>query len=173
MKKTSAIYGLIMGAILVANLIYMTILCYNNPDFKGNDVVGYAVMIIVFSMIFVAVKQIRDKQNNGFISFSRAFKTGLLITFIASTMYVVIWLFDYYLFIPDFIDRYTVHVLKNAKADGASAAEISKKAAEMANFKEMYKNPLFVVLITYAEVFPIGLLISLISAFILKRKPRV
>jgi len=82
-------------------------------------------------------------------------------------------LFDYYLFIPDFIDRYTLHVLKNAKADGASAAEISKKAAEMANFKEMYKNPLFVVLITYAEVFPIGLLISLISALILKRKPRV
>lgn len=173
MKKTSTIYGLIIGTILVANLIYMTILCYNNPDFKGNDVVGYAVMLIVFSTIFVAVKQVRDKQDNGFISFAKAFKTGLLITFIASTMYVVIWLFDYYLFIPDFIDRYTVHVLNNAKADGATATELSKKAKEMADFKEMYKNPLFIILMTYAEVFPVGLLISLISALILKRKPKV
>jgi hypothetical protein len=42
--------------------------------------------------------------------------------------------------------------------------------AEMAGYKEMYKNPLFLILLTYAEIFPVGLLVSVISAFILKQK---
>ncbi|WP_309640972.1 hypothetical protein [Flavobacterium sp.] len=40
----------------------------------------------------------------------------------------------------------------------------------MAMYKEWYKNPLLVILMTYAEIFPIGLLIALISALILKKK---
>jgi hypothetical protein len=35
---------------------------------------------------------------------------------------------------------------------------------------EMYKNPLFAVLISYAEVLPIGLVVAFVSALILKRK---
>jgi hypothetical protein len=74
---------------------------------------------------------------------------------------------------PDFIDKYTVCVLKDAKSDGATSVELEKKATEMAKFKDLYQNPLFVVLITYSEVFPIGLIVSLISAFILKRNPKI
>jgi quinol-cytochrome oxidoreductase complex cytochrome b subunit len=69
-KRTTTIYGLIMGTILVANMIYMTAMCYNNPGFKDTDVAGYAAMIIVFSMIFVAVKHIRD------ITYTEVFPIG-------------------------------------------------------------------------------------------------
>jgi hypothetical protein len=68
------------------------------------------------------------------------------------------------------MDKYCTHVLKETKASGASQIEIDKKTTEMASFKELYKNPLFVVLITYIEILPIGLIISLIGALILKRK---
>ncbi len=85
-------------------------------------------------------------------------------------MYVAVWLITYYLFLPDFMDRYTAHVLSEAKKDGASPGELNKKVTEMAGFKEMYKNPLLIVLLTYSEILPVGLIVTLISALLLKRK---
>lgn len=132
-------------------------------------VVGYTVMILAFSLIFVGIKNFRDKYNNGLVSFGSAFKIGAYITLVASTMYVVAWLFEYYLFIPDFMDVYSEHVINQAKTSGASLSEISSKTEEMAGYKEMYRNPFFVVLLTYTEVLPIGLVVSAISALILKK----
>jgi hypothetical protein len=87
-------------------------------------------------------------------------------------MYVVVWLIDYYLFVPDFMDKYTEHVLRQTQEDGASQQELQKKTAEMARYKELYKSPVMVILLTYAEVLPIGLVVALISAAILKRRSR-
>ncbi len=112
----------------------------------------------------------RNKHLNGTITFGEAFKTGALIALVASTVYVVTWLFYYYLFVPDFIDHYTSHVLYKASKNGATAAEIAAKTKEMEQFKEMYKNPVFMVLISYFEVLPIGLVVALVSSLILKEK---
>jgi hypothetical protein len=165
MKKTVFIFGLIIGTILCANMVVMVNMMYTNPSFKGNDIVGYAAMVVLFSLIFFGVRNHRAKQLGGFITFGKAFKTGALIALVGSTMYVVVWLFYYYLFVPDFIDVYTEYVLSNCSPD-----DVQAKTAEMANFKQLYKNPLFVIMITYSEVLPIGLIVALISAFILKKK---
>jgi len=167
MKRNILIFGLIIGTILCANMILMVNMMYTNPDFKGNDVVGYAAMVVLFSLIYFGVRNYRNKYLDGFISIGKAFKVGVLIALVASTMYVVVWLFYYYLFVPDFIDVYTEHVLNTC-----AASEVETKRAEMANFKEMYKNPLFVILITYSEVLPVGLIVTLVSALVLKRNPR-
>src|SRR5690606_11740459 len=98
MKKNVLIFGLVIGTILCANMIVMVNMMYSNPDFKGNDIVGYAAMVVLFSLIFFGVRNYRNKHLNGFISFGKAFKTGFLIALIGSTMYVVVWLFYYYLF---------------------------------------------------------------------------
>lgn len=95
MKRNVWIFGLVMGSILCINMVYMVHLCYTNPDFKSNDLVGYAGMVVIFSLIFFGVKNHRDKQLDGFISFGQAFKMGILIATIASIMYVVVWLFYY------------------------------------------------------------------------------
>jgi hypothetical protein len=170
MKRTVWIFGSIIGIIFITFLLYSTTECYTNPEMKSNDVVGYAGMIAAFSFIFVGIKNYRDKYNGGLITFGQAFKTGLYITLIASTMYVVVWLVEYYVFIPDFLDKFIPHVMKEASQGGASSVELAEKQREMDEFKEMYKNPLFVVLVTYAEIFPLGLVITLISALILKRR---
>ena len=52
----------------------------------------------------------------------------------------------------------------------ATAAAIAQKKAEMDNFVETYKNPLINILLTYSEILPLGLIASLITALILKRK---
>jgi hypothetical protein len=171
MKKNVWIFGSIAGLIISLFMVYTTRECYTNPDMQANDVVGYAGMLAVFSLIFVGIKNYRDKYNGGIISFGDAFRTGLYISLIASSMYVLAWLVEYYIFIPDFLDKYIPHVLKEASRNGATAAELQEKATEMADFKELYKNPLFVIVISFLEVFPIGLIVTLISSLILKRKP--
>lgn len=169
MTRNILIFGTIMGAIICTNMVYMVSLCYSNPDMEPNDVLGYAAMVIVFSLTFFAIRNYRNNSLNGIISFGHAFKTGAITVLLASTLYVVVWLFYYYLFVPDFIDKYTAFELKRATRAGVT--DLTEKTAEMAKLKDMYQNPLLVVLITYMEVLPVGLVVALVSAAVLKKKP--
>jgi len=172
MKKNVLVFGLVSGIIITVMMFFAVSMCYNDPDFEPNMILGYAAMLAAFSFIFIGIKNYRDKYNDGVISFGRAFRIGLFITLIASTMYVVGWLIDYYFFVPDFMDKYIQHVLTNAEREGATAAELAQQAKDMADYKELYKNPVMVILITYSEVLPIGLIVTLISALILKKNPQ-
>lgn len=165
MKKIVLVFGIIIGLVFCANIGFMVYWMYHNPDLKGSELVGYAVMVVVFSLIYIGVRNYRNKQLDGFISFGKAFKTGALIALLGSAIYVAAWLFSYYLFVPDFMDVYSDYVLKNCTPE-----DLAAKTKEMADFKELYKNPLFVILITFSEVLPIGLVVALVSALILKRK---
>ncbi len=170
MKKNIITFGLISGLIISVFMLVSVAICNNTGNFEGSMIIGYAAMIVAFSFVFVGIKNYRDKYNNGIITFGQAFNTGFYITLIASTMYVIAWLISFYGFIPDFMEKYSSHVLEGLKQSGKSQAEIESKIAEMNQYKEMYKNPLFVILLTYAEILPLGLLITLISSLILKRK---
>ncbi len=170
MKKNIIICGVIGGLITTVMMVITTAFTMNNREVDHGAVYGYTSMILAFSLIFVGVRNVRDNYDSGVISFAKAFKIGLLITLIASSIYVISWLFDYYFFLTDFAEQYSAHVLEKLKSSGASPAELAKKTAEMANFTKMYKNPLFNTLITYTEILPVGLIVSLISALILKRK---
>ena len=171
MKKNVLLrYGTFGGLIVASVLVISTSYCTQTGQYEGNMIIGYAAMILAFSLIFVAVKQVRDKQNGGVISFGKAFKAALLVTLVTSTIYVVIWLICYYFFIPDFMDKYTAYVLNKAKTDGTSATEFARQTAQMQTYSDMYKNPLFVILLTYMEIIPVGIIVSLVAALILKRK---
>jgi hypothetical protein len=170
MKKIVLVHGLIAGAIVAAMFVITMGIYHKNGNFDGGMLVGYASMLLAFSLIFVAIIRFRDKYNNGIISFGKAFRIGLYITLIAATIYVVTWLIDYYVFIPDFADKYAAAMIDKLKASGAGLAEITKQTKEMDNFKEMYKNPVMVILFTYLEILPVGLLLSLVAAIILRRK---
>jgi flagellar biosynthesis protein FliQ len=170
MKKNILIYGLIMGIVLSIFTIVSINYCYQTGNFEGNATVGYAVMIAVFSFIFVGVRNYRDKFNGGVISFGEAFKMGLGIVLIASTLYVGSWLIYYHNFVPDFMDKYSDIALSKAKASGATQAQLDTQIADIQDFKEMYKKPFFAIGITYLEILPVGLIIALFSALILKKK---
>ncbi len=170
MKRIILVFGLILGSILCVNLVIMVDQCYHNPDFMRNDVMGYTAMVLIFSLIFFGIRNYRNGQLHGYISFGKGLKTGALIALTASTLYVIFWLFYYYLFVPDFLDKYIPHVLKDAGRKGAEQLASAQK--EMEGFRAMYKNPLFVIMITYAEVLPVGLVVALVSSLILKKKPK-
>lgn len=172
MKKNVLVFGLISGLVVSTLMAISMVTMYNNPDAGhggGSMIIGYLSMLVAFSLIFVAVKNYRDKQNGGVISFGKAFKIGLLIALIGSTMYVIMWALLYNFYMPDFMDRYCAQMIENAKPT-SSPAKIQELTEQMNTQKEMYKNPLFFVLFTYFEIFPIGLIVSLVTALILKRK---
>jgi hypothetical protein len=173
MKKNIIVYGLIAGVVvsilMLAGVNYLSH-CEGNVDYNTSMLIGYASMLIAFSLVFIGIRNYRDKYNGGIISFGKAFKIGILIVLVASTIYVAAWLVDYFFFIPDFMEKYSAHMLDELKASGASQIEIDKQVKEMARFSTMYKNPFFNAMMTYAEILPVGLIVTLISSFILKRK---
>lgn len=172
MKKNVLVFGLIAGlAVSLFMGISMTVM-YNSPNADhgvSSMVIGYLSMLVAFSFIFVAVKNYRDKQNGGVVSFGKAFTMGLLIALIGSTMYVITWAFLYNFYMPDFMERYCAQMIENAKAT-STPAKLKELTEQLNTQKEMYKNPVYFVLFTYFEIFPVGVLVSLIAALILKRK---
>lgn len=173
MKKNIIIYGLIAG-IIVSVLMVLSVNNFSHReggiDYNTSLLIGYASMLIAFSLVFVGIRNYRNNYNDGVISFGKAFKIGLFIVLIASTMYVVAWLIDYYYFIPDFMEKFSSHMLEELKASGASQTEIDEQTKKMADMVVMLKNPFFNALMTYAEILPVGLVVTLISSLILKRK---
>lgn len=101
MKKNVIVFGLIAGVIASVLMVISMARCSSDANFEHSMLIGYASMVLAFAFIFVGIKNYRDKYNNGSITFGKAFKTGLYISLIASTMYVITWLIDYYVFIPD------------------------------------------------------------------------
>ena len=172
MKKNILIYGLIAGIVVSVLMLFNVnyIGQTGNVSYNTSLLLGYASMLISFSLVYVGIRNYRDKYNGGVISFGKAFKIGILMVLIASTFYVVAWLIDYYFFVPDYMDKYTEHILDELKASGANQIEIDKETKKMADMVTMLKNPLFNAMIAYAEILPVGLVVTLISSLILKRK---
>ena len=167
MNQTILRNGLIAGTIIAAFMVASTAWCYKDANFEDSFWIGISSMIASFAFVFVGVKQFRDQQT-GSLSFWRAFQVGAGIAFIASTVYVLVWLVEYYAFFPDFMEKYSAHVLKVAAAKGPE--EVAAKTAEMAEYGALYKNPVWIVLLTYMEVLPIGLVVAAISGFALKKR---
>lgn len=170
MKKLVVTYGLIAGTIVTAFMAYGVYSLNKNPDYEGSMILGYTGMLVAFSFVFIGIKNFRDKQNNGIITFGKALKIGALISLIASTVYVGVWLIEYYCFYPDFMEKYAENVLKKLDTAAMTLPEINAKKEEMAMYKELYKNPVWVILLTYTEILPLGLIVALISSLILKKK---
>ncbi|HET8798060.1 MAG TPA: DUF4199 domain-containing protein [Thermoanaerobaculia bacterium] len=172
MKKTVLTFGLAAGLVLSATLlISMPLVLDKTLTFDNAEVFGYASMLLAFLLIFFGIRSYRE-NNGGSITFGKAFQTGILITLLASAAYVVTWQIYFFNWGQDFTRQYTEHSLAKLKADGASDAEIAAMAKEMADFSRMYRNPLFNSAITFLEVFPLGLVVTLVSAAILRKKPQ-
>lgn len=170
MKSLVLKYGLIGGIFvsifMSANMFLVDPL--NNMD--NSEIIGFAGMIIALSSIFFGVKKIRDQQYAGKISFGKGFIKGLYIALIASTLYVICWMILSAFFFQDFGTEYYNLQIEAIKESGLSAEEIEVQIKSMEDFKENYKNPIFKFFITYVEILPLGILIALISALVLKKK---
>lgn len=172
MRRIVLTYGLIAGAIVAATMATTILVsCRSGEiDLEHGQVFGYASMVLAFLLVFFGIRRYRDTVGGGAIGFWRAVRVGLLITLVAGAVYVATWEVLYYGFVPDFAERYGAAVLERMRESGETAAAIAATEAEMARFAEWYRNPLLNVGITFLEIFPVGLVMTLISAAILRRR---
>jgi hypothetical protein len=161
-------YGIIAGLIVGIPLSVMCLVMKDDPPATWGMVVGYLTMLIAFTTIFVAIKHQRDVERGGVIGFWPALGIGLGISFVASIVYVLAWEFSLAATGVDFIGGYTDMLIREETAKGASAEAIAALTAEMQTFAKDYANPLFRMPMTFVEIFPIGVLVSLISAALLR-----
>jgi hypothetical protein len=168
MSRTVWWFGLIAGGILSGLMILTLPLMERIGD--AGLVLGYSTMVLAFLFIFFGTRSYRDSVGGGSVSFGRAFAVGALIALVGSACYVATWEVIYYKFTPNFGEKYAARMMERARAKGASQAELAKKAADLQKFVEDYKKPAYNVAMTFVEPFPVGLLIALISAGILRRR---
>ncbi len=170
MKKLILKNGIISGIIVTVFMICGTFIFYKNTNTQWSMALGYIGMLIAFSFIFIGIIQYRNSIGEGYINYWQGFKIGFFIALISSTFYVVTWLIEFYTVFPDFMEKYVEQTLKTATENGASEAQLEQQKLEMASYTELYKNPFGVTLLTYIEILPLGILVSLLAAAILKKK---
>ena len=162
--KFGVISGLIVGAFEVATFTAFS----GEPPLKYGMLIGYTTMLIALSAVFVGIKRNRDVDRGGVIGFWPALGIGLGISFIAGIFYVAAWEAVQAMGHMDFASAYAKAIIESEKAKGASAAALAKLSADMATFKVQYANPLFRLPMTFVEIFPVGVLVSLVSAGMLR-----
>jgi len=169
MKKTVLIFGLLSGA--VSSLIFICLLPFaDRIGFDKGMYIGYTAIVLSFLLVFFGIRSYRENVGHGSISFGRAFAVGILITLISCVCYVVTWEIVYYNFLPDFGDKYGAYVVEKARAAGSSQAVIDAKLQEVKDMKRILDNPFLNAAATFTEPFPVGLIITLISAAVLRKK---
>ena len=166
-------YGVIAGLVVAAGM-YGTIWLAGGkmPHGAVGMAIGYATMLVAFSAVFMGIKHRRDVAGGGVIRFWPAFGMGLAISFIAALFYVATWELVQATLIHDFAGNYADSVIAAQKAKGIDPAALAKLTADMEAFKIQYADPMFRLPMTFAEIFPVGMLVSLVSALVL-RNPRV
>lgn len=171
MKKIVLVFGLISGAIS-SLLMAGNMALVDRIGFDKGTYLGYTAIVLSFMLVFFGIRSYRESVGAGHVTFGKAFQVGILITLISCAFYVATWEVVYRTStsLNDFMERYAAHEIAKEKAAGASAAALQQKAAEMEQAKQMYKNPAIRAAWTFLEPFPVGLVITLVSAGILRKK---
>ena len=170
-RKIVLTFGLVAGAVMSAMMLLMLPMM-KRADFDNGEVIGYATMVAASLAIYFGVRRYRDEIAGGVVSFGRALAVGVGISMVAAACYTATWEVIYYKLAPDFGEKYGAHQIEKARAGGASDAQIAKMQADMKQFAERYRNPVFNSAVTFLEPLPVELLVALISAGVLRRKRR-
>ena len=167
MTRIVLIFGLISGAVGAA-LMWIMFAMVKAGTVGHSMTLGYASMIIALSLVFFGVKSYRD-NNGGRITFWKGLQVGILISLISAFCYAASWEVYYRTDGQGFMESYTTQYIDEMKQNGASPAEIEETSRQMAEFGEMYKNFFIRFAMTLMEILPVGIIVTLVSAALLRK----
>ncbi|MBY0519049.1 MAG: DUF4199 domain-containing protein [Sphingomonas sp.] len=168
MLRNIVFYGVIAGMIVAIPTFGLTVVLKDHPPENYGLLIGYTTMLVALSAIFVAIKRQRDVEGGGVIGFWPALALGLGVSVIAGIFYCAAWEAALAVTGMDFGADYARDVIETQKAKGVSGVALAKLTAEMDAFKVQYANPLYRLPMTFTEIFPVGVLVSVVSAALLR-----
>ena len=169
MKRVVAVFGLISG-LITSVLMGLSLLIADRIGDGHSMLLGYTIMVASFLLIYFGIRSYRDNTLAGQISFGRAFTCGILITLITCVCYVAMWEVLYFNFMPHFMDSYFAAQIHKVQSSGFDPATTAAKIAAIQHSQQLYQNPFVNMAYTLMEPLPVGLIITLISAAVLRRK---
>jgi len=169
MKKIVLTFGLISG-VMISVLMGGSLLLADRIGSGHSMALGYTIMVASFLLIYFGVRSYRDNILGGQISFGRAFSCGILIALITTVCYVAMWEVLYFNFMPHFMDSYFAAQIHKVQSAGLDPTTTAAKIAAIQRSQQLYQNPLVNIAYTFIEPLPVGLIITLISAAVLRRK---
>ena len=169
MKRVVAVFGLISG-LITSVLMGLSLLIADRIGDGHSMLLGYTIMVASFLLIYFGIRSYRDNILAGQISFGRAFTCGILITLITCVCYVAMWEVLYFNFMPHFMDSYFAAQIHKVQSSGLDPATTAAKIAAIQHSQQLYQNPFVNMAYTLMEPLPVGLIITLISAAVLRRK---
>jgi hypothetical protein len=172
MKKTVLTFGLISG-LIISVLMGSSLLLVDKIGSGHSMAIGYTIMVASFLLIYFGIRSYRDNDLAGQISFGRAFTCGILIALITSVCYVAMWEVLYFNFMPHFMDGYFAAQIHQVQSSGLDPSTIAARVAAILHSQQLYQNPFVNMAYTFIEPFPVGLVITLVSAAVLRRKAPV
>jgi hypothetical protein len=173
MKKTVLTFGLIAGVMISVLMDSSLLLADKIGSGHNSMVLGYTMMVASFLLIYFGIRSYRDNTLSGQISFRRAFACGVLITLITTVCYVATWEVIYFNFIPHFMDSYFAAQIHKVQSSGLDPVTTAAKVADIQHSQQLYQNPFVNMAYTFMEPLPVGIIITLISAAVLRRKAPV
>jgi Protein of unknown function (DUF4199) len=172
MKKTVLTFGLI-GGVIICVLMGGQLLLASKIGSGHSLLLGYTTMVASFLLIYFGIRSYRDNTLGGQITFGRAFACGILIALITTVCYVAVWEIVYFNFMPHFMDSYFAAQIHKVQSSGLDPATTAARVAAIERSQQSYQNPLINMAYTFMEPLPVGIIITLLSAAILRRKARV
>jgi hypothetical protein len=169
MKKTVLTFGIISGLISAVTML-ATIPFMHKIGTEKALIIGYTNIVLAGLLVFFGIRSYRENFSGGKLTFARGFAVGLLITLLSNSFYVATWEFINHKFMPDFAEKYAAQMVEHAKSSGASQQKIDQTVREAEEFQRNYHNPIYNIAMTFLEVFPVFLGITLLSAALLRRK---
>jgi len=165
-------YGLIAGLIIGIPMVWRMLAAKPGEVPVVGMLLTYLVMLVALTAVFLGIKAYRDKVLGGVIRFLPALGLGIAISAVASLVYVICWEVSSAYSSFDFVAFYKAYMIDSVKATNPTPEVLQKAITEAEDFAVWYANPLYRIPMTFIEMFPVGILVSLISAAIL-RNPRV
>ena len=169
MKKTVLVFGL-LSAVVSILIMAATVPAISAHRYEMSDVLGYSAIVLSALFVFFGIRSYRQRTGSGRISFGRAVAVGVLISLVSCVLYAAAFEVLYFKVAPDFGEKFAACMVERAREKGAGEQQIAETTKKARTFKELYDNPLTNAMVTFGTSFPVGLVVTAISAAILRKR---